>query len=188
MLAGSLTQGEGLGWCLLVYLHNSVISPASSMPLLPCSVFLGWPVTEISKWPNFQHKLFSLSNSEWCTICLFEFWGYCCHVLVLQARSNQLQCGLLSPSCVIPKVICVGVGWVWHTRLVMFHIFVSLCTSHIPQLTDTLAQTEQELEDLKLAQARMEANNSARIAAQSAGIPLVCTEGFICSVYMHWGT
>jgi len=68
----------------------------------------------------------------------------------------------------------------------MFHIFVSLCTSHIPQLTDTLAQTEQELEDLKLAQARMEANNSARIAAQSAGIPLVCTEGFICSVYMHW--
>ena len=115
-----------------------------------------------------------------------EFWGYCCHVLVLQARPNQLQCGLLSASCVILKVICIGVGWVWHTRLVMFHIFVSLCTSHIPQLTDTLAQTEQELEDLKLAQARMEANNSARIAAQSAGIPLVCTEGFICSVYMHW--
>ena len=84
-----------------------------------CSVFLGWPVTEISKWPNFQHKLFSLSNSEWCAIYMFcyviavscKFWRYCCHVLVLQARPNQLQCGLLSALCVIPKVICIGVGW-----------------------------------------------------------------------------
>ena len=56
----------------------------------------------------------------------------------------------------------------------MFHTFVSLYTSHFLQLTDTLAQTEQKLEDLKLAQARTEANNSARIAAQSAGILLLC--------------
>lgn len=54
----------------------------------------------------------------------------------------------------------------------MFHTFVSLYTL---QLTDTLAQTEQKLEDLKLAQARTEANNSARIAAQSAGILLLCS-------------
>ena len=114
-----LNSGESLSWCLLVYIHNSVISTASSMPLLPCSVFLGWPVTEISKWPNFQHKLFFLSNSEWCAIYMFcyviavscKFWRYCCHVLVLQARPNQLQCGLLSALCVIPKVICIGVGW-----------------------------------------------------------------------------
>ena len=72
-----------------------------------------------------------------------------------------------SMSCYVIAVICRF--WV-----VMFHTFVSLCTSHFLQLTDTLAQTEQKLEDLKLAQARMEANNSARIAAQSAGILLLC--------------
>ena len=88
--------------------------------------------------------------------------------------------------CLSNVCVCVSVNGKFGDVAVMFYIIVSLCTSHFPQLTDTLAQTEQKLEDLKLAQARMEANNSARIAAQSAGILLLCTEGFISSVYMHW--